>query len=110
MFSDAMLEKYDVGVIERLPFRFGDDDTFDDFGIPNIALTAMPNEERAFTMDFIEKLLAGEKASPEELRRYHSLSYSQTMHNAPLDDVKAVSDDMMCAVALWIFEGLWQTM
>lgn len=106
LFSDEMLEKHAVGVIERLPFRFGDDDTFDSFGIPNIAVTAMPGEELLFTAAFIEKLCRGESASLEEVQRYRSLSYSQTMHNAPLDRVDTVSPDMMYRVASWLCEGL----
>lgn len=106
LFSGKMLEKYAVGVIERLPFRFGDDDTFDSFGIPNIAVTAMPEEELLFTAAFLEKLQKGESASPEELQRYRGLGYSQTMHNAPLDRVDAVSPEMIRRVASWLFEGL----
>lgn len=106
MFSEEMLEKYAVSVIERLPFRFGDDETFDCYGIPNLAVTVMPEEELRFTMAFLEKLLAGQEASPEELQRYHSLSYSQTMHNAPQDSVRSVSAQAMSRVASWLCEGL----
>lgn len=40
---------------ERVPFRMGDDDTFDFYHVPNIAMSALPREEIVFLAGFLKK-------------------------------------------------------
>lgn len=94
-----------IHTIERVPFRMGDDDTFDFYHVPNIAMSVLPREEIVFLAGFLEKKLQGEPITPEEQDTYANLSYSQTMHNGPLDSVDSVSEETMRMVYQYLKEG-----
>lgn len=108
LLSDEYMQRHQVLGVERVPFRFGDDETFDSFGVPNIALTTMPADEAAFGMDYLNRLMNGEKISEADYARYKNLNYSKTMHCGMLDSVESLCETALEKTLNYLLDGLFQ--
>ena len=107
LLTQEMIDEYRILTIDRLPTRFGDDDTFDSFGIPNIAITTMPRNEAILYRDFVQKVFQRIEHAPEEVHAVQSFTYSKTMHNGELDNIEAVSEGTLTTVYSYLMHGIF---
>lgn len=101
-----MLERHRILCIDKVPFRIGDDESFDEAGIPNVTIETIAAEERPL-MEAIGQSIAAGKGIPDDLRqRMRTTISATTYHHGINDDISCVSEACMNSVLDYLLDGL----
>ena len=63
----------------------------------------------AFGVDYLSRLMNGEKISEADYARYRDLSYSKTMHCGMLDSVESLCETALEKTLNYLLDGLMPT-
>jgi len=106
LLSTEVLERHNILCINKVPFRIGDDESFDEAGIPNVTIETIATEERPL-LEAIGDACSDEKGISDELRqRIRTTISSTTFHNGPNDHISSVSEECMGIVLNYLLDGL----
>ncbi len=106
LLSDSVLETHLVYCAPALPFRFSDDEQFEQAGIPNVALTTLKQEEAKWFVEVSNVYLETGNFSNAHRQEMKSFESSQTLHNGSKDKIDTVLEKTMQQVYSFLADGL----
>lgn len=104
LLSEKHLEAHAVNVLKFLPH--GDDDRFEEAGVPNISVCMLSKSDLDFFHRMDEKRAAGEELSAEDNAAFMALDILATMHLRAKDHLETVSQKSMDILYRFVYEGL----
>ena len=106
LLRQEVIDRHDIFYINKVPFRIGDDESFDEAGIPNVTIETIAFEERSLA-EAIGKAIEEGNGIPNELRqRMRTTISATTYHNAINDNISFVNEKCMTNVLDYLLDGL----
>ena len=110
VFGDLMkkevIYRHDIICVDKVPFRIGDDESFDEAGIPNITIETLAQEERPLVETIKKSLEEGKGISNELRQKMRATISASTYHNGVNDNVSIISEKCMSTVFAYLLDGL----
>lgn len=100
----SLLSKHAVVTVDYLPN--GDDDRFDEAGIPNISVCTLCKKDTEFFLYLGELLAERKEPTEEDQQRFLALDVIATMHNGPQDSIACCNQQSIDKVSDWLLEAL----
>ena len=106
LLAQETIERHSILCVNEVPFRIGDDESFDIAGIPNVTIETIAYEETPL-VEAIRKSLDEGMGTSEELRKQMRTTISATtFHNGINDNISSVSEECMASVLHYLLDGL----
>lgn len=104
ILQEHIIQKHSVTLLNYLPN--GDDDRFQDAGIPNISIAVLGKSDLIFFNKISDKIKNNEDLNEEDKEEFMALDIISTMHLGANDNISIISQKSMDSLISYLLDGL----